>query len=111
MGVKQPIDYGLLDRILSSTDFTKLDCMGAVLKVFEITAMTYKTQWLEEVAEADRLTELVVKKNMEIDRLHGKMSTLINLLEGAGIELPKEYKSIREQISEKIKEETRLNAS
>jgi hypothetical protein len=107
MSARNPIDYALLDRILSNTDFTKMDCMGAVRKVYEITALTYKTQWLEEVAESDRLTELVVKKNMEIDRLHGKISTLINILEGAGIELPKEYKSIREQISEKIKEETR----
>ena len=107
MSVRNPIDYALLDRILSNTDFTKMDCMGAVRKVYEITSLTYKTQWLEEVAEVDRLSELVVKKNMEIDRLHGKISTLITLLEGAGIELPKEYKSIREQISEKIKEETR----
>lgn len=106
MGVRE-IDRRLLDTVLNKIDTTKMSCLQVVQQVYDTVYLTFKKQWLENEAEIDRLGELVVKKNMEIDRLHGQIHTLVTLCEGAGIEVPTTYKSIREQISEKIKEETR----
>jgi hypothetical protein len=67
MSIKQAVDYTVLDRILSSINTTNMTAMQVVNIVFERTAMTYKLQWLESEKECDRLTNVVVSKNQEID--------------------------------------------
>lgn len=81
MSIMTAIDQGVLERILESVDVSKMSAMQVVQLVFERTAMTYKLQWLESEAQCDKLTDTVVAKNMEINRLNGEIAKLTDAKE------------------------------
>ena len=98
MSIKNPVDWELLNRLLEMEDFSKKSCFEAVSTIFEKTTMIYRGQWLESEAQCDKLTDTVVKKNIEIDRLNGKIAELSK---------EEELLDVGIKVSEEVEEETR----
>lgn len=85
------IDYALFERILQRVDTTKMDMMQIARMIYDTTFLTYKSQWIEEWNEVQRMSTLVVTKNVEIDRLNGRVAELTMELEKHGV---KTYEAI-----------------
>lgn len=79
------IDYALFERILQRVDTTKMDMMQIARMIYDTTFLTYKSQWIEEWNEVQRMSTLVVTKNVEIDRLNGRVAELTMELEKHGV--------------------------
>ena len=76
MSIKTHVDQRILEGILSSINTVNMSAMQVINIVFDRTAHHFKVQWLESEAQCDKLTDVVVKKNIEIDRLNGKIAEL-----------------------------------
>ncbi len=75
VGVRQ-IDYHLFDRILRSHDFTRMNQLEGMKKVYEITANMYKSEWLEEHQRVLQQDKQIVAKIVEIEELQNAISML-----------------------------------
>lgn len=106
MGVRK-IDRQILDRFLRKPELAQMTMLQVVTALYDYVYMIFKTQWLEAEAEVDRMTELVVNKTVQIDRLTGQVVDLVNTLKENNIDIPDRFKTIGEHVSEKAKEEAR----
>ena len=70
------IDYALFDRVMSKVDTTKLNMLEVCKLLYEATYVTYRSQWIQEWEEVQRLSTLIVTKNQQIEELESTIAML-----------------------------------
>ena len=70
------IDYKLFDKILSTNDFTGMDMMEVVKKVYEATCMYYSFMYYQAKSEEEHIYKKILEKNKRIEVLEDELKTL-----------------------------------
>jgi len=84
------IDRSLLEKIIGQMDLQKMNMKDVVFHVFDAVYLTYYQKYYQELMLRMTVEKRIIKKNVTIDSLNSRVAQLTAMLDGHGIELPKE---------------------